>query len=155
MKESGFIIKRADAADAAKLAPVFDAYRAFYGETGDATAAERFLRDRLDNNESVVYFAVLGGAAPTSEPIGFTQLYPSFSSVSLCRAWILNDLYVAGSARSLGVGRALMRRAIDHCREAGAGQLWLQTDLTNATAQRLYEAVGMTRKEIFEYTLMV
>lgn len=154
MNEDQFIIERADAADAARLAPVFEAYRAFYGKAGDAPAAERFLRDRLEQSESVVFIAVRS-VAPTSEPIGFTQLYPSFSSVSLCRAWILNDLFVAGSARSLGVGRALVRRAIEHCRETGARQLWLQTDITNTTAQRLYDSVGMTRKEILEYTLMV
>ncbi len=154
MSDSRFTVERAGAADAAMLAPVFDAYRAFYGKTDDATAAERFLRDRLEQSESVVFIAVRS-VAPASEPIGFTQLYPSFSSVSLCRAWILNDLFVSAPARSLGVGRALMRRAIAHCRETGAGQLWLQTDLTNTTAQRLYEAVGMTRKEILEYTLMV
>lgn len=155
MSGAGVHVQRAGVADAPRLAPIFDAYRAFYGKAGDVRAAEGFLSDRLGSGESVLFFAVRDGAGAGSAPIGFTQLFPSFSSVSLCRAWILNDLFVDTGARSLGAGRALMERAIAHCRETGAGQLWLQTDLTNTTAQRLYERVGMTRKEILEYTLMV
>ena len=30
-------------------------------------------------------------------PIGFVQLYPSFSSVSMMRSWVLNDLFVKGN----------------------------------------------------------
>jgi len=31
--------------------------------------------------------------------MGFAQLYPSFSSVSMKRLWILNDLFVSSEAR--------------------------------------------------------
>jgi hypothetical protein len=61
------------------LVPLFDAYRQFYGQRSDPAAAREFLRDRLERDESVIYVAYADGR----EAAGFTQLYPSFSSVSL------------------------------------------------------------------------
>lgn len=147
-------ILRATANDAPRLAPLFDQYRQFYDKPSDPAAALAFLNERLGAEESVVYLAMAQRDGADVSPAGFVQLFPSFSSVSLCRAWILNDLFVHASFRTLGAGRALMERAKQHCRDTGARQLWLQTDLTNAKAQRLYEGVGMTRKEILEYTWM-
>lgn len=135
-----------------RLVPLFDRYRQFYNIPPDESASQTFLQDRLSANESVIFLAL----APLNgqpAPAGFIQLYPSFSSISLCRAWILNDLFVHPDFRCLGVGRALMSQAARHCADTGARQLWLQTDVTNIQAQRLYEACGMTRKEILEYTL--
>ena len=43
--------------------------------------------------------------------IGFTQLYPSFSSLSLKSVWILNDLYVYEEYRKQGVGKMLLDAA--------------------------------------------
>lgn len=145
---SEMMIKRATIADAPRIAPLFDAYRQFYGKPSDLNGAGEFLRSRLFDCETVVYFAI----GENDQVAGFAQLFPSFSSVSLCRAWILNDLFVHPDFRARGVGHALMERAKKHCLEFSARQLWLQTDLTNDTAQRLYESVGMTRKEILEYT---
>jgi len=147
-------VVRATVEDAERLAPMFDAYRRFYGRVSAVDECRGFLRERLERSESVIYIAQ-SGDGDDIRTAGFVQLYPSFSSVSLCRAWTLNDLFVDAAHRRLGAGRALMERAIGHCRETGAGQLWLQTDHTNATAQRLYDAVGMTRHEVLEYTLAV
>jgi len=146
--QSDITIKRATIADVLRVAPLFDAYRQFYGKPSDLKSASEFLRSRLFDCETVVYYAT----GENEHVAGFAQLFPSFSSVSLCRAWILNDLFVHPDFRARGVGHALMERAKQHCLEFGARQLWLQTDLTNDTAQRLYETVGMTRKEILEYT---
>lgn len=145
-------IIRARIDDAARVAPLFDKYRQFYDKPPDVNAALTFLNERLGTNESVVYVAIFRNDDGDALQAGFVQLYPSFSSVSLCRAWILNDLYVHADFRTRGVGRALLERARAHCEETGARQLWLQTDLTNTKARKLYESVGMTRKEILEYT---
>ena len=50
------------------------------------------------NEESVVFIAF-----DEINPIGFVQLYPSFSSLSMKKSWVLNDLYVkkTGSKRAL------------------------------------------------------
>jgi GNAT superfamily N-acetyltransferase len=80
---------------------------------------------------------------------GFTQLYPTFSSASVKRISILNDLFVDPIARRRGVGRALLKAAADFGRSAGAGRLTLSTAHTNTSAQLLYEASGWLRDEIF------
>src|SRR5579885_1377936 len=68
-------VRRATIEDLDTLVPLFDAYRQFYRQPSAPTEARRFLRDRLEQNESIVFLALVEAAA-----VGFTQLYPSFSS---------------------------------------------------------------------------
>jgi len=129
------------------VAPLFDAYRQFYGQRPDIDGARRFLAERLGRGESVILAVVEGGRA-----LGFTQLYPSFSSVSMRPIWILNDLYVAEDARRRGVGARLLRAARDHALKTGAARLALSTAVKNTTAQALYERDGWRREdESFHY----
>jgi ribosomal protein S18 acetylase RimI-like enzyme len=133
------------------VAPLFDAYRQFYGQQPDLDGARRFLAERLGRGESVIFAVVEGGRA-----LGFTQLYPSFSSVSMRPIWILNDLYVVEGARRRGVGVQLLRAARDHARQTGAVRLALSTAVTNMKAQALYEWDGWKRDTAFlhyEYEL--
>jgi GNAT superfamily N-acetyltransferase len=133
------------------VAPLFDAYRQFYGQPPDLDGARRFLAERLGRGESVIFAVVEHGRA-----LGFTQLYPSFSSVSLKPIWVLNDLFVAEDARRRGVGARLLRAARDHAMRTGAVRLALSTAVTNTTAQALYERDGWRRDTAFlhyEYVL--
>jgi len=133
-------VRQAVLADLPVLVPLFDAYRQFYGRTPDPAAAESFLRARFSHGESVLFLAFEGGDA-----VGFTQLYPSFSSVSLARTFILNDLFVVPDRRRAGVGSALLGAAVDYARSLGAVRVTLNTDIGNATAQATYEARGWKR----------
>ena len=140
-------VRQAVLADLAVLAPLFDGYRQFYGRSPDVAAAESFLRHRFEHGESVVFLAHAAGA-----PAGFTQLYPSFSSVSLARTFILNDLFVVPNRRRTGVGSELLRAATDYARSLGAVRVTLNTDIQNTSAQAVYEARGWKRdREYFVY----
>jgi GNAT superfamily N-acetyltransferase len=130
-------IIKADPSNSAILAPLFDEYRRFYGKRGNLDAARRFLEERLDKEESVIFYAEKDG-----EALGFAQLYPSFSSLSLKRAWILNDLFVKPAARRQSIGRKLLARAEDHARETNAKGLTLKTAADNSRAQALYQSAG-------------
>ena len=130
-------ILRAQAGDLDSVVPLFDGYRQFYGFVPDLEGARAFLAERFDRGDSVIFLAVSDGRA-----VGFTQLYPVFSSVRAATAWLLNDLYVAGPARREGVGRALLERARVHGVETGAAWLALSTGRDNRPAQRLYERLG-------------
>ena len=133
------------------VAPLFDQYRVFYRQPSDPALAQAFIAERVANRESVIFLALQDG-----EPVGFTQLYPSFSSVSARRTWILNDLYVVPSCRGQGVGSALLERARAHAQATGAKGLGLQTAVDNLNAQRLYEALGYRRSEgFYSYFLAV
>ena len=151
-KEGRVVITRASRRHVAVLAPLFDAYRRFYGRRASLPAARRFLADRIDRRESVIFVAFTGRAP--REAVGFVQLYPSFSSTAMRRIWILNDLYVRPEARRAGVARRLLARARRHAHDTHAAALSLQTARTNRKARALYESAGWTREtEFLQYWL--
>jgi GNAT superfamily N-acetyltransferase len=138
--------------DIETVAPLFDAYRQFYQQPGDLDGARTFLAERLERGESVIFLARLDDGTPA----GFTQLYPIFSSTSMQRAWLLNDLFVAPTARRAGVGRALLERAHVFARETNSKELMLQTAVDNIPAQRLYESLDWQRdNDFYVYMLAV
>jgi len=137
---------RASAADVARLAPLFDAYRQFYKKPARRAAARRYLAQRLRRGEAVVFLAELGRSS-----VGFVQLYPGFSSLSLGRAWVLNDLYVAPEARRHGAARLLMEAARRHGIRTGALRIELATAKTNRAARALYDALGYEADDEFDY----
>lgn len=145
-------VRHATIHDLDMIVPLFDAYRAFYGQPSDVARARAFLAERFQHHESVVLLALdQGGAA-----VGFTQLYPVFSSVSCTRKYLLNDLFVVPAARRGGAARVLLVAAADFARAQGAASLSLSTGVGNTTAQRLYESLGWTRDESFcEYNLVL
>jgi ribosomal protein S18 acetylase RimI-like enzyme len=134
-------IQKATLHELESLTELFDLYRVFYEQTSDPGRAREFLRERLTNGESVVFMAFDEG-----NPIGFVQLYPSFSSVSMMRSWVLNDLFVKESARKKGFGEELLKAAIAFARETDAKGVSLETGKDNVKAQRLYEKIGFARE---------
>lgn len=137
------IISRATLGDLDALTTLFDGYRIFYKQPSDPALAHAFIEERLRRDESVIFIARDGASR---EALGFTQLYPMFSSVSARRIWVLNDLFVATAARKRGVARALMDRARGFATEAGALRLILETAEDNHAAQALYESLGYVRE---------
>lgn len=104
--------------------------------------ARAFLAERFSNDESVIFAA----ADDAGKLVGFTQLYPLFSSVSARRVWLLNDLYVAPEARRQGVARSLMNAARAFGEETGAKGVALETGINNTQAQALYEDLGYEKQ---------
>lgn len=119
------------------IAPQFDAYRQFYQQKSDLARAKDFLLARLSKMESVIFWAREEGINDIC--VGFTQLYPSFSSVSTAPIFILNDLYVDLAHRNLGVALKLLTHAKDYAKKQGAVRLILSTAHSNQAAQALYE----------------
>ncbi|RHY00268.1 hypothetical protein DYB36_007008 [Aphanomyces astaci] len=145
-------IHRATAAAVDRIAPLFDGYRVFYHQPSDVGRAKAFLSDRLSKDESVLYFAVDDS---TADAVGFVQLFPSFSSVTTERLWILNDLYVAPAARRQGVAKLLMNQARDFAQADGAKGLSLETDHDNFHGQALYESLGYVKSSAYHYFLSI
>ena len=142
-------VRRATTADAEAIALLFDAYRQFYRQAPDLPLAMAFIRERLSLDESVIFLAEDGHAPP----LGFTQLYPSFTSIGAARLWIVNDLFVVPAARGRGVGQALLNAAKAHAVETRAKRLLLSTAHDNP-AQKLYESAGYVRdREFHHYSL--
>ena len=139
-------IKKVRRADVSIVAILFDAYRVFYKQSSDLQAAFDFLEQRIDKNESTIFMAILQG-----EAVGFVQLYPIFSSVSLKPAWLLNDLYVAENSRRQGVAEALLQQAKQFALENNAAYVMLQTSEDNYKAQSVYEKNGWIKLNDFFY----
>ena len=148
-------IVRAQLEHAELVIPLFDAYRQFYKQSSNLAGARQFLTDRIKKDQSVIFLAIEKNGS-LQKGIAFTQLYPSFSSTSMRRLWILNDLFVSPGARQKGVGEALMQRARQWALETGAEALTLETAIDNHTAQRLYEKLGYKKDEVYyRYNLIV
>lgn len=126
------------------VAELFDGYRQFYGQASDIRAARAFLLARASHGESVIFLAKEGARA-----IGFAQLFPAFSSVSLAHTFILNDLYVRPEGRRQGVATRLLQAAEEFARKIGAVRLTLSTATTNEQAQALYKLAGWKQDEKF------
>ena len=124
---------------------LFDKYRVFYKQATDIVLAEHFIQTRLDNNESVIFVAIIEDKGK-KEPAGFTQLYPTYSSVRVIKNWILNDLYVDAGYRKQGIGEKLIKTAMEFARADGAKFVELSTASDNYTAQRLYETIGFDKQ---------
>jgi ribosomal protein S18 acetylase RimI-like enzyme len=143
-------IKKAAIVDLDSLAELFDSYRVFYKQESNLEGARAFLKERLLNEDSVVFIAY-----DESNPVGFVQLYPTFSSVSMKKSWILNDLYVNESARKKGFGEKLIQKAMGLAEETGAKGLSLETGQDNVTAHRLYEKIGFKKESNYFYYLSI
>lgn len=146
-------IVRATVRDVPLLVPLFLGYLDFYHISADAAKARRYLTRRLAAREATVFLAV-EGKGKARRGVGFTLLYPTFSSLSMARAWVLNDLFVVPEARRSGVAKALLERARALGVSTAAAYLTLETATSNRKARALYESLGWTRGAGFlQYTL--
>lgn len=142
-------IEQATIKDLPDIAFLFDQYRIFYRQPGDLEAAQKFIQARLQQQDAVIFLA-----RENNQPVGYTQLFPSWSSVSMQRVWILNDLFVMPENRNQGIAKALMNKAKDHAESTNAARIILATEVTNKIGQSLYESMGYSRfGDFYHYVL--
>lgn len=130
------IIHKATIDNLEDLIPLFDAYRRFYKQKSNLPKTREFLLERLQQNDSVIFIAYMENKA-----IGFTQLYHLFSSVSMQRMYLLNDLYVSSTLRGKGIGKALINKAKQLAKVENQKGIAIQTAYDN-TARELYKRLG-------------
>jgi GNAT superfamily N-acetyltransferase len=131
------IIRPATIQDVLQLSKLFDLYRIFYRKQSDVEGAKKFLSERIRNDESVIYVA-----EEENELLGFTQLYPQFSSTRMKRTWLLNDLFVLQEHRERGISKQLIEAAKQLALKTNAAGLLLETEKTNVVGNRLYPSSG-------------
>lgn len=70
------------------------------------------------------------------------------------RIWILNDLFVEQACRNKGVAKLLLSAAEEFAKETAAIRIILATQISNITAQSLYESLGYYKdEEFYHYSL--
>lgn len=141
-KENLISLRIASRSDLEELSELFDLYRKFYGFPSNLAGAKKFLEDRLLHKDSVLIVAEGGGSL-----LGFAQLYPIFSSLSMKRDYILNDLYIRETERRKGTAKKILKEAANHIIEHGGKGMGLETHPDNRHARHLYERFGFKLNE--------
>ncbi|MDQ0207332.1 GNAT family N-acetyltransferase [Alkalicoccobacillus murimartini] len=142
-------IYQATIEDTQHLSILFNAYREFYYQETDLAGASSYISERLKQKDSVLFVAEHEG-----KYVGFAQLYPTFSSIAMQKAFILNDLFVAEEARKNGIGDQLLLKVKDYALAQNVLRLSLSTAIHNKAAQRLYEKHGYVRDtDFYHYQL--
>lgn len=150
MKEN-FVIKEAAVDDSEKIGEVFDLYRQFYKKDPDKIISIKYIKQRLANKDSKIFFVEENNVC-----IGFVQLYITFDSLELAKKIILYDLFVRSEYRKKGIGAMLMNAAKNFAEENNIGGIELSTAISNNTAQSLYESLSYERDtEFYNYYLSI
>ena len=127
------------------LSELFNDYRIFYEQPSSVTSCRAFILQNLQQHRSKIFLLL----DDQGQAVGFSQLYPSFCSLTMRPYYYLSDLYTTQSARKNGYGRYLMKYISDHFSNEGAQRLTLDTATSNKIAQNLYESLGYEREEIY------
>ncbi|MDR6406523.1 MULTISPECIES: GNAT family N-acetyltransferase [Chryseobacterium] len=131
------MIRKVILQDLHQLAELFDQYRIFYHKDSDVPAAEKFLKERIEKQDSEIFVAENDGKL-----IGFVQLYPIFSSTRMKRYWLLNDLYVNENYRGKGFSKELIEISKELAKSTDASGILLETGKSNDIGNRLYPSCG-------------
>ena len=144
---SKFTISRVALSDLTDLTALFDAYRQFYGYDSDIGNAKAYLKARIEEQNIHSFIA-----RQNNHAIGFANAYSSFSSVSMRKTWILNDLYVLEINRRQGAAKALIQYVETAAKDNNAVRITLRTGFDNLAAQKCYDALGWQRNDCLFYS---
>ena len=125
-------------ADLARI--MYDFNTEYDEEIDEPEVLEARYRDQLEAGSVA---AVLAGDGPD----GFAQLRYRAQVYSDAPCAYLEELYVRPARRRHGLGRALLRGAMDEARRHGADFIELGTSEDDEAARSLYESMGFTNRE--------
>ena len=127
------------------IVELFNKYMIFYKQESNPEKYKTYLKNRIDNDEATIYLAY----ESNTKAIGFVINYTCFSSVSLGKIVILNDLFVLDNYRKEGIGNKLIDCSINLAKEIGAVRVDLGTAKDNFKAQSLYERIGFVKDTVY------
>jgi GNAT superfamily N-acetyltransferase len=121
---------------------LWDGYNAFYGREG-LTA----LPDHITNMTWTRFFDTYEPvhalvAEQFGQILGLVHFIFHRSTTSIAPTCYLQDLFTLGSARSKGIGRALIEAVYKRAQEAASSRVYWLTHETNETAMKLYDKVA-------------
>ena len=131
-------IRRADPADAARIAEMLHAFNTeFDTETPGAEVLEQRLQVLLAEPST---FAVLGGEPGVG--VALVTLRPNVWSDGPVA--LLDEMYVEPEQRGTGIGSAILQHMVEICRELGVAAIEINVDESDAGAMRFYERHGFS-----------
>lgn len=133
---------RAEPHEAEGVADLLVAFRDHLGR--DWPSANAFLAgvERLmERGEAEFLLGAPGDDAPPAAVVQLRFRYGLWWAATDC---LLEDLYVSGSARGAGLGRAMVDAVVARAVERGCRRIELDTAEDNAAAVALYEGASFT-----------
>jgi GNAT superfamily N-acetyltransferase len=139
-------IRQAAIQDLSKLVPIFDDYREYFGQQKVPAAVNQFLFEKFEHLESVIFIA-----QQQNKVVGFAQLYPVFSSLTLQRVWLLNYFFIAEEFRGSGIGTKLFAKVKEFTLLTKSKGIELSVEHSNKKAWVFWEKQGFKMDEEFRY----
>lgn len=134
-------ISRPDAPAIERLYLQSAAYLQSLGDTDDFKFnADIYRRDGFGPNPAFAGITAL----LDDQPVGYLLYTFGYDTDAALRYLFVIDLAVDEAVRGRGIGRALMARAAEICRENGAGELFWAVYVKNELALRFYQSLGAT-----------
>jgi ribosomal protein S18 acetylase RimI-like enzyme len=147
----GHSIELVTAADLGELLALMRAYCDFYRcAPGDEALLELSRTLIADPEREGLQLIARDGQ---SVAVGFATVFWTWSTTAASRIGVMNDLYVAPSARGSGLAERLIHACLQRCRQRGGASLEWQTAPENARAQALYDRIGASRERWLTYTM--
>lgn len=144
-------IREATEADLPALAPLLRGYTDFYESDPSDEGLEAMARDVIAAPEDRAFLLV--ATDDEDKVVGFALNQWKWSSLGGARTVVMDDLFVAESARGAGYADALIEAVAAVARRHGASQISWFTMPDNKRAHTVYDRVGGTAVELLEYEL--
>jgi GNAT superfamily N-acetyltransferase len=137
--------------DLPELLPLLRAYCDFYAVSPSDDALVAMSRALLaDPDRHGVQLLARDGEHVA---VGFATVLWTWQTLDAAPAAVMNDLYVAPSARGQGLAEALIDACAELARAHGAPELVWQTELDNHRAQAVYDRIGARSSRWLDYAL--
>jgi GNAT superfamily N-acetyltransferase len=147
------VITRVGEEDLDELLPLLRGYCDFYevspSDDGLLAVSRALIAD--PEREGVQLIA----RTPDGRAVGFATVYWTWQTLNAARLAIMNDLFITKEARGTGLAERLIAACRERAAEHGAGELAWQTAKDNHRAQAVYDRIGGTRSEWYDYSLAV
>ena len=144
-------IREATEADVDALLPLLRGYTDFYESDPTDEGLQSMARDVIAAAEDRAFLLVATGDG--GEVVGFALNQWKWSSLRGARVVVMDDLFVAESARGQGHADALIEAVAEVARRHGAPVLSWFTMPDNKRAHTVYDRVGGTAETLLEYEL--
>lgn len=133
------MIRELQAGDYETWRPLWQAYLTFYESTLPEEVTQTTFTRLLDPAEPMWGALAFDEAG---QAVGLVHWLAHRSTWSVGDYCYLNDLFVDGSQRGKGLGRALIEHVYAAAAEMGCAEVYWLTHETNMTAQRLYNTLA-------------
>jgi GNAT superfamily N-acetyltransferase len=132
------VVRPLQLSDRSAWEPLWRAYLAFYETTQEPDAMDVAWQRLNDPAEPMFGF----GAHVDGRMRGIVHYLFHRSFWTIGDYCYLQDLFVAETVRSMGIGRALIEAVYQRARAAGASRVYWLTQESNATARALYDKLA-------------